>query len=103
MLDTPLKDVLRTTTRHINKLKEIGLRNVSDFLTYFPRTYNDHSETTKIADIRTNQVSTVRGTLSQLFMKRTKYGKYLILGTLKDETGIVQAVWFNQPHIKRVF
>jgi ATP-dependent DNA helicase RecG len=102
MLQTPLKDVLRTTTRHLNKLKDLGLRTAEDLFKYFPRTYNDMSETTKIVDLRTDEVNVVKGTISNLFMQRTKHGKYLTKAILTDDTGAIEVVWFNQPHIKRM-
>lgn len=102
MLKTPLKDILRTTSRHLGKLNNLGLKNAEDLFMYFPRTYNDMSESTKIVNLRTDEVNVVRGIISNLFMQRTKYGKFLTKALLTDETGSIEVVWFNQPHIKRV-
>lgn len=102
MLKTPLKDILRTTSKHLSKLKDLGIKTAEDLLLYFPRTYNDRSDLTKIVDLRTDQVNTVRGTLTSFFSQRTKYGKYISRGVLTDDTGSIEVIWFNQPHLKRI-
>ncbi|MBU1446362.1 hypothetical protein KKD70_03815 [Patescibacteria group bacterium] len=102
MLKTPLKDVLRTTSTHIARLDDLGIKNVGDLLMYFPRTYNDRSDFTDIVDLRTDQVNTVKGFISHFNTQRTKYGKSITRGILTDDTGSVEVVWFNQPYIKRV-
>jgi len=102
MLKTPLRDILRTTSRHLNKLKDLGIRNAGDLFKYFPRTYNDMSETTKIVDLKTDQTNVVKGIITNLYTQRTKYGKFLTKAVLTDGSGSVEIVWFNQPHIKRM-
>ena len=102
MLQTPLKDILRTTSRHLGKLKDLGVRTAEDLFMYFPRAYNDMTEATRIVDLRTDEINVVRGIISKLYMQRTKYGKYLTKAVLTDETGSIEVVWFNQPHIKRM-
>jgi ATP-dependent DNA helicase RecG len=102
MLKTPLRDILRTTSRHLNKLKDLGIKNAEELFRYFPRTYNDMSQTTKIVDLRTDQINVVKGIITNLYMQRTKYGKFLTKAVLTDDTGSVEIVWFNQPHIKRM-
>ncbi len=102
MLKTPLKDILRTTSKHLSKLKGLGIKTAEDLLLYFPRTYNDRSDLTKITELRTDQVNTVRGTLTSFFSQRTKYGKYISRGVLTDDTGSIEVIWFNQPHLKRI-
>lgn len=102
MLNKPLYQVLRTTKRHLNKLEQLGVNTVKDFLLYFPRTYSDTSEYTKIIDIRTDEVCTIKGKLTNLFNVRTKNGKKITRGVFADDTGTIEVVWFNQPHLVRM-
>jgi len=102
MLNKSLDKVLRTTSRHLGRLELLGVRTVKDFLLYFPRTYNDTREFTKIAEIRTDETSTIKGQLTSLFNIRTKTGKKITRGVLTDETGSIGVVWFNQPHLTRM-
>lgn len=99
MLNKSLAEVLRTTKNHLGKLESLGVKTVKDFLLYFPRTYNDSSEFSKIIEIQTDQVSTIKGKISSLFNIKTRFGKTITKGLFSDETGSVEVVWFNQPHL----
>ncbi len=86
----------------MSKLESLGVTKVKDFLLYFPRTYNDNTEFTKIMDIRTDEVNVIKGKLSNLFTIRTRTGKKLTRGIFNDETGSIEVIWFNQPHLTRM-
>ncbi len=102
MLNNSLANSLRTTKRHLARLEDLGVKTIKDFLLYFPRTYNDSSEYTKIIEIRTDEVNTIRGKLSSLFNIKTKYGKKITRGIFNDDTGFIEVVWFNQPHLVKM-
>jgi RecG-like helicase len=69
MLSKPLAGVLRTTKKHLFKLEMLGIKSVRDFLLYFPRTYNDTSEYTKISEIN-KESSPVYSTSAQKQAKK---------------------------------
>lgn len=102
MINRDLKSALRTTTRHLGKLESLGLKTVRDFLLYFPRTHSDTSEFTKIIDLQTDQVNTIKGQLTSIFNTRTRTGKKLTRGLFTDDTGSIEVIWFNQPHLTRM-
>jgi len=102
MLNTPLKGILKTTSRHLSKLQEMGIKSAGDLLVNFPRTYNDRSEVTSIGNITLNEVNTVRGIVTHIFNRKTKTGKLMTMAKLTDNTGTIAVVWFHQPHIKRM-
>lgn len=102
MLNTPLKDILRTTSRHLSRLQGIGIKTAGDLLINFPRTYNDRSDVSSIANLKIDEVNTVRGIVTHIFSKKTKNGKIMTMGKLTDDTGTVGIIWFNQPYIKRM-
>lgn len=102
MLNNPLAQVLRTTKKHLAKLDMLGMKNVKDFLLYFPRTYNDTTKFTKIIDIQIDEVNTIKGKLSSLSNIHTRHGKKITKGIFFDDTGIIEVMWFNQPHLTRI-
>lgn len=102
MLNQKLSGFLNTTTSRLRRLDELGIQTLEDFLLYFPRAYEDKSKFRKIVEMRTDEVNTVKGVLKDLQMKRTKFGKLLISGIFQDETGAIEVVWFNQPHLMRI-
>jgi ATP-dependent DNA helicase RecG len=102
MLNKSLGNILRTTQKHLGRLELLGVKTVKDFLLYFPRTYNDTTEFTKIIDIRTDQVNVLKGQLQNLFNVRSKFGKKLTMAIFSDNSGTIEVIWFNQPHLVKM-
>lgn len=103
LLNTSLKSVLSTNSKHLELLKSLNLKTVEDFINYYPRTYTDASGITQIADAKAGEAQTFFGTLSNFFMKRLPGGRAFIRAVLTDETGKIEIVWFNQTHIMRMY
>lgn len=101
-LDAAITDkLLRTTAAYVKKLQEIGIRRVADLLRYFPRGYEDRSETRKLYDLVPGENNVARATVESVDAVRTGGGKLLVQAILTDDEGAVaQAVWFNQAHMK---
>ena len=80
-----------------------GIFTVKDLIEYFPRDYMDRSEITPISEIRAGDMVTVsvRVTQEALVMR---YGKTSVTKLrCADESGWLEAVWFNQPYLKAQF
>jgi len=102
-LNTPLKEVLRTTKDHLEDLKDMGLEVVEDLLLYLPRAHEDLSQMQTIASAPLDEKVTIRGNVENIRSIRTRHGKNLITGLFADLEGeTVDVMWFNQPHIKRM-
>ncbi len=101
MLNKKLATILRTTKRHLSRLDYLGVKTVKDFLLYFPRTYTDISEYTKIIEVDTSQINVIKGKLTRLFNITTKHGKKITRGLFQDDTGSIEVVWFNQAHLTK--
>ena len=102
MLQTPLKQALRTNTQHLNKLATLNVQTVDDLLKYFPRAYTDNSNYVNIIDMRIDEVNTVMGKVKSLVTIKTRSGIKMTRGVFYDETGSIEVVWFNQPHLLRM-
>ena len=102
-LDEKLGEVLRTTTRHLERLSGLKIKTVRDFLQYYPWAYDDRRKVTKVVEMRTDQENTVRGKISNLSSERTfKARKLLVRALFTDDTSSVEVVWFNQPYLLQV-
>ncbi len=101
-LQTPLSKLIRTTKSHLNLLNGLGINTAEDLLLFFPRAYEDKSVFTSVSQIIPEETNTLRGTLSRITHHRTRNGKTLSKALFSDETGNVEAVWFNQPYLKRM-
>ncbi len=101
-LNIPLSRAIKTTKIHLKGLEELGIKSISDFVRFFPRTYEDKRTYTDIAEIRTDQVNNIKGTISSLFHKKSKFGKTFTKCNVSDKTGSIEVIWFNQPYLQRI-
>ncbi len=102
-LNTPLEAVLSTKKEYILALKEMNLRTVEDLLLYFPRTYEDLSESKTLLQVKTGEKVSMSGRLFGMKTIPTKNRKMnLIKAMFYDAYGnSCEVVWFNQPFVKR--
>jgi ATP-dependent DNA helicase RecG len=96
---------LTTTLDHIKGVGEktaeqfalAGLHTVNDLITFLPRAYEDFSHVSSIADIQPGKM-TIKARCEKIATRPVRRGLRITTATLADETGKLQAVWFNQPY-----
>jgi len=103
-LQTPLTPgLLRSTQEYIDALEQMKIKTVEDLLLYLPRSHEDLSQMQTIATAPLETKVTLRGTVDKVKLVHTKSGKKLVTAIFIDEDGdTAEAIWFNQPHIKRM-
>jgi ATP-dependent DNA helicase RecG len=74
-----------------------GIHTVQDLITFLPRAYDDFSLVTEIANIAPGKV-TVKAHCEQVSTRPVRRGLRVTTATLADDSGKIQAVWFNQPY-----
>lgn len=99
MLSQPLTHHLNTTTRYLNHLKKIGIKNIEDLLGYYPRAYQDLSQNNRISQLQLDKINVFRGTISHLTKRYSKTQKLLISAILTDQSASIEIIWFNQPYV----
>lgn len=82
------------------KLSKLGIKTIEDLLHHYPRRYDDYSRVVTIERAAPGMV-TIRGKITRVHTRRTQKGKDLTEALIEDETGSLQAVWFNQPYLAR--
>jgi ATP-dependent DNA helicase RecG len=99
------KSLLHTTDVYIRKLREAGIETTSDFLSLFPREYEDKSDAlTQFSLINITEKQAIKCTIELLTHEMTRNKKLLIKAVLTDSDGIhAEAVWFNQRMILSKF
>jgi ATP-dependent DNA helicase RecG len=102
-LQTPLIEVLGTTRKHLDALKEMGIETVEDLLLYLPRAHEDASQIQTLLSVPLDQKAIVRGVVEQIKLVYTRSKKKLVTARFTDTEGqTAEVIWFNQPHIKRM-
>lgn len=79
------------------QLASAGLTTVNDLVTFLPRAYEDFSEVTTIADLRPGN-ATIKAVCQSISTRPVRRGMRITTAVLADNTGKLQAVWFNQPY-----
>lgn len=76
---------------------QAGIYTVNDLVTFLPRRHEDFSDVSRIADITPGK-KTIKARCEKIATRPVRRGLRITTATLVDETGKLQAVWFNQPY-----
>ncbi|MFH1840947.1 MAG: ATP-dependent DNA helicase RecG [Candidatus Shapirobacteria bacterium] len=102
-LKTPVSSVFLVGPIYAKKLKRLGIESIGDLLYHFPFRYVDYSLASKIAAIQPGEVITIAGFVVYAKNEYTRKNFNLQKIRIKDETGEIEAVWFNQPFLIKNF
>ncbi len=82
--------------------KKLNIQTYEDLFSYYPTDYIRYNPPVSFSDLRAGSVFTVRG-LAASVSGPVKAGRYSIITViLKDGLNTLEAVFFNQPFIKKV-
>jgi ATP-dependent DNA helicase RecG len=100
-LTDPVEKIPYVGGVYAKRLGKLGVRSVRDLLYHFPFRYQDYTQTTKIRLLAAGSDSAVRGKIIKIGSIRTRGGKFMTKAAVADESGAIEAVWFNQPYLTR--
>src|SRR5262249_11795650 len=81
-------------------LRRLGIENVNDLLTHFPRTYYDRRQLAPIASLVPGVEATFVGRVLSVTQRNPfRRRSAMVVAAVQDASGIVQVVWFNQPYL----
>jgi len=79
------------------RLARLGILTIRDLLYHAPIGYRDRRSLTPIARLEPGAEASVLATVVESRLERRARGRHDLAATLKDESGFLRAVWFNQP------
>ena len=86
-------------------LNRLGIYNLEDLITYYPRGYEDRSKAKNICEIADGEEALIKAhviTGMQVVRARTK--KMTICKIIvRDDTDVCEITWYNQPYLKDRF
>lgn len=97
--NTPVKFLPLVGPAFARRLQKLEIKTVGDLLWHIPFRYEDYSLISKIGQVQPGETLTVIGNIFSSQNRFTKYGKQIQTITLQDESGKIDAIWFNQPFI----
>ncbi len=93
----PLNRVKGVGPKAAEQFNQAGINCVSDLIDFLPYRHEDFSHITKISDISPGKV-TIKARCEKISTRPVRRGLRITTATLADDSGKLQAVWFNQPY-----
>jgi ATP-dependent DNA helicase RecG len=87
--------------RKATALERVGVTNVADLLTYYPRRYIDRTRQAAIGDLKPGDEATVVATVVRSSTQRSRRGQSLAQIDVTDGTGRMRLTFFNQAWRER--
>lgn len=81
------------------KFDKLGIKTVRDLFYHVPTRYEDFSLVTKISKLAVGETATVHAKIISLKNIVSRRGLRMQIGSVEDDTGKIQVVWFNQPFL----
>jgi len=102
-LKTPIQYIKGVGPKRAQLLNKLGLYTIEDALYNLPRRYEDRSNFTSISKVVIGQHHTLKGKVLTFGLKKTRKGSSIFQVAVGDDTGVIYAMWFNQPFVKKFF
>ncbi|RAP37684.1 DNA helicase RecG [Candidatus Marinamargulisbacteria bacterium SCGC AAA071-K20] len=94
-----IKGVGPKLAKHLEKL---SIRNVTDFVYYFPRLYDDRRTLPKLVGIEYGENIQAYGRILDIKERKVRPGLTIINCKISDGFGTLSVQWFNQAFLKKV-
>jgi len=102
MLSTSIDKLPKTASRTTQRLHAMGVHTYEDVLHYYPFRYNDFSVVSPIGQVQPGETVTIRGTLESIKVVPTRSRITIQKATLRDDTGKIELIWYNQPYLAKI-
>lgn len=102
-LKSPVQYVKGIGPSRAKTLAKAGVNTCLDLLYYFPRTYQDRTQFSLIPFLKDGEVATVKARVVSVQETKPRPGLHLLKVIISDGRGRAEAVWFNQPFLKKQF
>ena len=98
-LTTPTEKIFMIGPNYSRKLKKLNIFTAQDLLHHYPSRHRDLSLVTIISKIQPGETITIQGKVISSRNIYTRTGKKIQKAVISDDSGQIEAVWFNQSFI----
>ena len=101
-LAAPIQEVKGIGPKTADVLHKAGIFTLRDLVYHLPRDYENFQQAQNIAELKPGKV-TVKAKVEETTVRRMRRNLTIVEATLRDKTGAIKAVWFNQPYRAKQF
>jgi len=101
--ETPLQYLKGVGPQRAKLLARLGLQTVEDALFHLPARHEDRSQLIPFRSVTPGDARTAMGTIAGVSPPPRGRPRVPLEVLLRDGTGFLKAVWFNQPYLERIF
>jgi ATP-dependent DNA helicase RecG len=101
-LAAPIQEVKGIGSKTAEVLHKAGIFTLRDLVYHLPRDYENFQQAQNIAELKPGKV-TVKAKVEETTVRRMRRNLTIVEATLRDKTGAIKAVWFNQPYRAKQF
>ncbi len=98
-IDEPITVLKSVTPSKARALEKLGIKTIRDLIFYAPFRYMDFTNITQVSACKIGDKVNVLGTVDQISTRTVRYKMKVTEASIVDSSGVVMAVWFNQPWI----
>ncbi len=100
LYDIPVTKLSGIGEKRASLFKKLGITTVGDMISYYPRSYEDWSDTTPITDLQPDTKAVVRArVVTPVNNIRISGGRTMAKLSVSDDTGYLNLVFFNNKYI----
>jgi ATP-dependent DNA helicase RecG len=99
--DVPVSQLRHIGEKRVAALATLGIENVFDLLTVYPRRYIDRTKRVDLSDLTVGEEAAVFGEVTKVSSRRIRNGKVMVEVTVSDDSGSFKVVFFNQAWRER--
>ncbi len=99
-LSTKIEQIKKVGPVYLKKLNKLKIKTIQDLFFHFPHRYEDFSQIVLISQLKKGQKATIQGRIVEIENTRLFHKRMVLTESLiKDKSGVIKAVWFNQPYL----
>ena len=86
---------------NVSKLNKLHVRTLYDLLYFFPRAYEDRSNSKNVSEVLPDEFVVLKGKILKASNNYIKGGRYMYRAWLGDDTGVIELTWFNNRFVQK--
>ncbi|MDR2879887.1 MAG: ATP-dependent DNA helicase RecG [Fusobacteriales bacterium] len=86
---------------NVSKLNKLNVRTLYDLLYFFPRAYEDRSNSKNVSEVLPDEFVVLKGKILKASNNYIKGGRYMYRAWLGDDTGVIELTWFNNRFVQK--